>query len=198
MRLPRTHGWLLWCFGLDRYGRSCRLSSTAVPPISELLALQELRTRMRLIPMVETYIESRHKDIKMEGRAKHRVSAPRASLRLRGSEIERLLHSGGSAAAEFMSFLSARCSEMRCMSGLLHSLHLAAHPAIQACIKEQGGQDFSTIFAGHTQQKLVQQVVYRLDGASQYRDLSEFKDCVKADDEQRGKGTDWHRTFLKA
>ena len=37
-------------------------------PFSELKCLASLRARLRLIPLVETYIEARHKEIKAEGK----------------------------------------------------------------------------------------------------------------------------------
>ena len=45
-----------------------------------LAGLEMMRARMRFVPVVETFAESRHKDINMEGQTRYRVSPSRVSL----------------------------------------------------------------------------------------------------------------------
>lgn len=59
--------------------------------LAELKHLALFRARLRFIPVVETYIEARHKDVKVEGKMKHNVAASRVSSKLRAAEIERYL-----------------------------------------------------------------------------------------------------------
>ena len=132
-----------------------------------------LRARLRLIPLVETYVESRHKDIKAEGKTFHRISSSRVSLRLRGKEIEQQILDG-----EFFASLAELCSKLRNMSGVLQGLHLSTHSAIRSRIEEAGNADFDVVFCGQDNHSLVEKVIYRRDPNSQFRDLSDFKSDI--------------------
>jgi hypothetical protein len=149
---------------------------------SSLRCLAIFRARVRLVPLVETYVESRHKDIKQEGRAKMRVSASRVSLKLRGAEIEKILEEG----PEFLTALAATCSKLRSMSGLLQTLDLSTHPAVTSCIEENGNLAFDMLFAGHNHHALVERVIYRKDPGTQFRNLQAFGDDVNPN-QNRGK-----------
>ena len=144
---------------------------------SSLRCLAAFRARVRLVPLVETFVEARHKDIKMEGRAKFRVSPARASLKLRGAEIERKLEE----KQLYLSELSTFCSKLRSMSGILQNLDLAIHPAVTSCIQENGDMEFQILFEGRSYHPLVEKIVYRRDRESQFRKLKSFNDDVNPD-----------------
>ncbi len=45
--------------------------------LDEFSSIHKYRARARLVPVVETFIESRHKDIKVESKQKHRFGEAR-------------------------------------------------------------------------------------------------------------------------
>ena len=83
--------------------------------LDELRCLALFRARLRLIPLVETWVESRHNGIKAEGKTRYRISPSRVSLRLRGLEIERAIEAG----PDFVQILASHCLNLRSMSSLL-------------------------------------------------------------------------------
>ena len=175
-----AHPWILaLVFSRSPLGHEFTLFVTTEIDFGTLRLLAAFRARVRLIPVVETYIEARHKDLKQEGKSKYRVSNSRASLKLRGLEIEGELE--GEAATQFFTKLTSLCSQLRSMSGVLQNLGLATHAAVSSCIQDSGDMAFGALFAGHSNHALVEKVVYRRDPGSQFRNLDVFKNDVNPD-----------------
>ena len=139
--------------------------------------LAQLRARWRLIPIVETFIESRHRDMKMEGKRATRTSPSGISLRLRSGEIERMIKSRPATLLE----LADLGGPMRSMDGLLFHLDLALHPTIVDAMVRSGLESLDTLFRGHRNHPLVEAVVYRKDLGTQFRDVKGFVDFSKPD-----------------
>ena len=148
--------------------------------LSELPQLAHFRARLRFVPIVETLIESRHKDIKVEGKQKTcNIQSSRVSMKLRAAELERAIHTD----KHFLASFALECSPLRRMSALLHSLHLARHPAILDYLQQAGDPEFNVVFASHSNHALAESIVYRRDPQSQFQNMSKFK----MDDDGRAK-----------
>ena len=105
-------------------------------PLQQLPDLALFRARLRFIPIVETAIEGRHKDIKMEGKLKQHMNASQVSLKLRGKEIEQAIEEDTS----FLHRLARVCSGLQRVQYIQWnsqqaSRHFLQHGKCQAPVK---------------------------------------------------------------
>ena len=135
--------------------------------LESLELLSSLRARMKLISVLERYVESWHGFSEISSRLGPNASAAFLSVAQRSGQLQEFLDEDLSNLEKLADVVA------QCGSGakLLRSLHLQGHPQIQKTIHAKSGKlipDIEDCFSGKQNWAVLNEVVYHSDPATVY------------------------------
>ena len=143
----------------------------------ELQFLPAIVARLRFIPLLERFIEGLHRYLKKGALHAPHFSGAYMDLMVRLPCIRQRLREDPS----FLFDLAAQCDQIRSMHQVLDCLQLSTKKAIMNVMQQNPTKEFKTVFCGHSQHKVTDQVVYRLDVETQYGSLQDSQNAFNDD-----------------